>query len=208
MKTHIKICGITRKQDADDAIGLGVDYLGFVFYKGSPRYIDPVKAGKIIKNLGNSIAYVGLFVDAGKEEINLAIKNSGVNYLQFHGEENEIFCKQFNLPYIKTILMKDNVDLLECHNNFLSAHALLLDTYSKNLKGGTGRKFEWKKIITKDLKTPVMIAGGLTQDNVNELVINFNPYGVDVSGGVEVEKGKKDYNKMKNFILGVRNAAL
>jgi phosphoribosylanthranilate isomerase len=208
LNTKIKICGITRTEDALCAIELGADLLGFVFYKPSPRYIDPVDAGKIINIIGPLIINVGLFVNASKEEVILAIKDSGINCLQFHGHEDESFCKQFNLPYIKTILMKDNVDLLECHNNFLSAFALLLDTYSKNFKGGTGQKFDWKNINTKNFKLPIIVAGGLNKDNVNELIVNFKPYGVDISGGVEKEKGKKDYNMMKTFILGVRNAAL
>lgn len=205
LRTKIKICGITEKTDAIDASELGVDALGFVFYKPSSRYIDPENAGKIIDALDPFLTRVGLFVDASAEEINLAIRKSKVNCLQFHGDETEGFCNQFGLPYIKSIAMRDGVVLIENCDIYSTASALLLDTYSDKLKGGTGQKFDWRKIPEK-LPLPIIVAGGLNNNNVSNLINTVNPYGVDISGGVEIKKGKKDYAMMRDFILGVNNA--
>ena len=207
MKTKIKICGITNEEDALSASDLGADALGFVFYKGSPRYVDPRDIVNLCKNIGPFVTRVGLFVDASASQVKDAIHASSINCLQFHGNETEDFCNKFGLPYIKSILMKDDVNLLECCNKYQSATAILLDTYSEALKGGTGLKFDWSA-IPKNLPCHLIVAGGLNNENVSELIDKINPYGVDVSGGVEVRKGKKDYNLMKEFILGVNNAAV
>ena len=207
MKTKIKICGITNNKDALAAQDLGADALGFVFYKDSPRYVDPKDVFNLSKNLGPFVTRVGLFVDASVGQVNEGIRISRINCLQFHGNESENFCNQFGLPYIKSILMRDDINLLECCSKYKSASAILLDTYSESLKGGTGLKFDWNT-IPKDLTCQLIVAGGLNNKNVGELIDKINPYGVDVSGGVEIEKGKKDYNLMKEFILGVNNATV
>jgi len=207
MKIKIKICGITNEVDALSASDLGADALGFVFYKDSPRYVDPRDIVNLCKNIGPFVTRVGLFVDADVTQVRQAIHASSINCLQFHGNETEDFCNEIGLPYIKYILMKDDINLLECCNRYQSASAILLDTYSDSLKGGTGLKFDWS-VIPKDLPCKLIVAGGLNNNNVSELINEINPYGVDVSGGVEIEKGKKDYNLMKEFILGVNNAAV
>jgi phosphoribosylanthranilate isomerase len=207
MRTKIKICGITNPKNALDAVDLGVDALGFVFFEESPRYIEPKKARKIINLLPSFVLRVGLFVNASKEEVLSAISDSSVNVLQFHGDEDEQFCNQFNLPYIKAISFQDGVNLLEYCKLFTSSSAILIDTYSENMRGGTGKTFNWD-LLPKELPLPLIIAGGLDSGNVSSLINSINPYGVDVSGGVESDKGIKDYTMMKNFVLGVHNATV
>jgi len=207
MRTKIKICGITNSKNALDAVDLGVDALGFVFFGESPRYIEPKKARKIINLLPSFVLRVGLFVNASKEEVLSAISDSSVNVLQFHGNEDEQFCNQFNLPYIKAISFQDGVNLLEYCKLFTSSSAILIDTYSENMRGGTGKTFNWD-LLPKELPLPLIVAGGLNSGNVSSLINSINPYGVDVSGGVESDKGIKDYTMMKNFVLGVHNATV
>jgi len=207
LRTKIKICGITNLKNALEAVELGVDALGFVFLTESPRYIRPKKARAIIDLLPSFVLRVGLFVNAPKEEVLLAITESRVNLLQFHGDEDEKFCNQFNLPYIKAISFKGGINLLECCQLFASSSAILIDTYSKEMRGGTGKTFNWD-LVPKKLPLPLIIAGGLDSENVSLLINSVNPYGVDVSGGVELKKGIKDHNMMKNFVLGVNNAAI
>lgn len=207
MRTRVKICGITKKSDALYASDLGVDALGFVFYEDSPRFVDPELVGHITSCLHPFILRVGLFVNAKNDFVEESIVKSRINLLQFHGDESEDFCNQFNLPYIKSISMKDNINLIECSKKYNSASALLLDTYSEKLKGGTGEVFDWKK-IPKEYSTPLVIAGGLNPNNVEKLIKSVKPFCVDVSGGVEIKKGIKDKEKMKNFMKGVTDATL
>ena len=189
-------------------LSLGVDALGFVFFSESPRYIEPKKAREIINLLPSFVLRVGLFVNASKEEVLSAISESRVNMLQFHGDEDENFCNQFNLPYIKAISFKDGINLLEyCQLFSFKLQQFLIDTYSQKMRGGTGKTFNWD-LIPKQLPLPLIIAGGLDSNNVSSLINSVNPYGVDVSGGVELDKGIKDHNMMKNFVLGVNNAAI
>jgi phosphoribosylanthranilate isomerase len=207
LRTKIKICGITNLKNAREAVELGVDALGFVFFSESPRYIKPKKARAIINLLPSFVSRVGLFVNAPKQEVLSVISESRVNLLQFHGDEDENFCNQFNLPYIKAISFKDGINLLEYCHLFASSSAILIDTYSQEMRGGTGKTFNWD-LIPKHLPLPLIIAGGLNSKNVSSLINSVNPYGVDVSGGVELDKGIKDYNMMENFVLGVNNAAI
>ena len=207
MRTRVKICGITKKKDALFASNLGVDALGFVFYKDSPRYIDPIDAGKIISCLHPFVLRVGVFVNNDAAFVRDSIIKSKINFLQFHGDESEEYCNQFNLPYIKAISMKEDINLLECCNNYKSASALLLDTFSKKLKGGTGTVFDWKK-IPRNLGLRLIIAGGLNSENIISLIKTVKPFCVDVSGGVESSKGVKDEKKMKDFMIGVNDATL
>ena len=205
--TKVKFCGITNLKDAISAAELGADALGFVFYPKSPRFISPKNAKEIIKKLPPFISMVGLFVNQSKSEVEEVIKGCPLNLLQFHGDENESFCKQYNLPYIKAISMKSDVDLLKCIQEYNSAKALLLDTFSKVARGGSGEVFDWKMIPPNTLK-PIIVAGGLTPENVQTLLEVISPYGVDVSSGIEINKGLKDYKLMKKFILGVTNAGV
>ena len=203
----VKICGITNLEDALNAQSLGADALGFVFCEDSPRYISPKDAGDIIKKLPPFVKSVGLFVNEKKEMIDDALKTSSIDLIQFHGDEDESFCKQFNLPFIKAIRVIDGINLLEYMSYFESASALLLDSYSGNARGGTGHQFNWELIPT-ETNVPLVIAGGLNPDNIKSLLEQRQPYAVDVSSGVESAKGKKDLNKMKQFMDGVKNATL
>ena len=192
MRTRVKICGITKKKDALIASDLGVDALGFVFYKASPRYIDPIEAGKIISFLHPFILRVGLFVNNDADFVRDSIIKSKINFLQFHGDESEEYCNQFNLPYIKAIPMKEDINLLECCEDYKSASALLLDTFSKKVEGWKwGTVFDWKK-IPRNLSLPLIVAGGLNSENISSLIKIVKPFCVDVSGGVESSKGVKD----------------
>ena len=194
-------------KDAILASDLGVDALGFVFYKESPRYIDPIEAGKIISFLHPFILRVGLFVNNDTDFVRDSIIKSKINFLQFHGDESEEYCNQFNLPYIKAIPMKEDINLLECCKDYKTASALLLDTFSNKVKGGSGVVFDWKK-IPRNLSLPLIIAGGLNSENISNLIKIVKPFCVDVSSGVESSKGVKDEEKMKEFMIGVNDATL
>ena len=184
MKIEFKRCGITNLEDALDASILGADALGFVFVGKSPRYITPLNTSIIIDALPPFISKVGLFVNPSKEEVEDAIRVAKFDLLQFHGDENEEFCNQFNLPYIKAISVKSEVNLVEYETNYNSASAPLLDTYSEKARGGTGTTFDWN-LITAEESKPLIIAGGLNNENITDLLRNTTPYAVDVSGGGE-----------------------
>ena len=203
-RTRIKICGITNLQDAKVAIDEGVDAIGLVFCENSPRYINISRAKEIVENTTPFVNCVGLFVDAEKEYINDVLKEVALDTLQFHGQESEQACALYNKPYIKAIRMNKNINLSEEAEKYFSAHALLLDTYIEGLPGGTGIVFDWD-LIPKDIAKPIILAGGLNASNVKDAIKKISPYAVDVSGGVEVEKGKKDPSKIKEFINEVMN---
>ena len=207
MIVKIKICGITNFEDALNASRLGADALGFVFVENSPRYITPHDAAHIINKLPPFINKVGLFVDPSKQEVEDAARIANFDLLQFHGDESEGFCNQFNLPYIKAISVKTDVNLLEYSRQYASASALLLDAYYEEARGGTGKTFDWN-LIPKEGSIPLIVAGGLNNENIADLLRQVMPYAVDVSGGVEISKRQKDCKKMEDFILGVRNATL
>ena len=207
MIAKVKFCGITNLDDAITACQLGVDALGFVFYSKSSRFISPNEANEIIQKLPPFISTVGLFVNQSKLEVEEAIKACPVNLLQFHGDEDEFFCNQYNLPYIKAISMKSDINLLKCIEDFDSAKALLLDSYSEDTRGGSGKVFDWKSIPLNPSK-PFIVAGGLNPINIKILLELIGPYGVDVSSGIESRKGLKDYQLMNEFILGVTNAGI
>ena len=198
-RTRVKICGITNLKDAKFAEIAGAYAIGLVFYKNSPRYISISKAKEIVQNVTPHLNCVGLFVDEDKEYINSVLEQVELDILQFHGQESEQTCAFFNKPYIKAIRMNDDTNLPEEVEKFSSAKALLLDTYVEGLSGGTGKVFDWN-MIPKKLKKPIILAGGLNVDNVKDAIKKVNPYAVDVSGGVEIEKGKKDPDKIKEFI--------
>ena len=203
-RTRIKICGITNLQDAKAVIDEGVDAIGLVFCENSPRYINISKAKEIVENTMPFVNCVGLFVDAEKEYINDVLKEVALDTLQFHGQESEQACALYNKPYIKAIRMNENINLSEEVEKYFSAHALLLDTYIEGLPGGTGIAFDWD-LIPKDMAKPIILAGGLNASNVKDAIKKISPYAVDVSGGVEAEKGKKDPSKIKEFINEVMN---
>jgi len=203
MPHRVKICGITNLDDALAAASLGADALGFVFYKKSPRYIDPIKANEIVANLPPFITPVALFVDALDQDIENLIEGSSRWVIQFHGNELEEDCLKFGRPYIKALRVKNEDYLLSQLTKYPSASALLLDAYKEGVPGGTGETFNWE-VIPKDMKIPIILAGGLSPSNITKALEIQGIYAVDVSGGVEQSKGIKDRVKLEEFILGVK----
>lgn len=203
-RIRTKICGITRIEDARAAISAGADALGFVFYQGSPRFIEPHQARGIISQLPPFPAKVGLFVNPEGEFVSSVLETVSLDVIQFHGEETPGFCGNFNRPYIKAVRMKNDIDLNAICEHYADAAALLLDSYSETVHGGTGASFDWGK-IPRDLPRPIILAGGLTVENVRGAIAQVGPYAVDVSSGVELDQGIKDKDKMTAFIREVLN---
>jgi len=204
-RVRVKICGITRPADALAAACLGADAIGLVFYTGSPRAISIDRARDIVAVLPPFVSKVGLFVNARPEEINAALENVALDILQFHGDESPDQCRGYSKPYIKAVRMRKSVDLESFPDRFSDAMAFLLDAHVAGIRGGTGQTFDWSR-IPAGLAKPIILAGGLTSENVAEAIRRVSPYAVDVSGGVESGKGIKDPAKIAEFIREVRNA--
>jgi phosphoribosylanthranilate isomerase len=204
-RTRVKICGITRVEDAISAVNAGADAIGLVFYAPSPRALTIAQAQQIVAAIPPFVSIVGLFVNAMQNEIEAVLSKVRLDILQYHGDETASDCQQINLPYYKAIRVKADINLLQCEAEFKSAKALLLDTYSEAAVGGTGQVFDWN-LIPNNMTKPVILAGGLTADNVALAIRQVMPYAVDVSGGVEASRGIKDAAKIAAFIQGVRNA--
>lgn len=204
--TRVKICGITNLEDGQQAAQAGADALGFVFYGPSPRNVEVDRAASIIAALPPFVTSVGLFVDAEPEFIEQVIKATGLDLLQFHGDESESQCAQYGVPYIKALRMRPDVDLArQCHT-FASSRGILLDAYVPGKAGGTGQTFDWSQ-IPQQLDFPIVLAGGLDPYNVQTAIQTVRPWAVDVSGGVEQAKGKKDPALVSAFIEGVHSVS-
>src|SRR5690606_2758256 len=182
MPTRIKICGITRVEDALAACATGADALGFVFHAPSPRNIEPEAARAIVAQLPPFVTTVGLFVDREADAIERVAAQVRLDLLQFHGDETPQFCASFGRPYIKAVRMRPGIDLLEYAARFVQARGLLLDAYVSGTHGGTGSRFDWR-LVPRDLATPIVLSGGLTPENVEEAVRTLRPWAVDVSSG-------------------------
>lgn len=202
MRTRIKICGITREEDAMSAAELGADAVGLVFYPPSPRCVSIPQALAISNALPPFVNIVALFVNPTKAEVTQVVSSLRVDLLQFHGDEEERACVQYGLPYLKAIRVKSDTNLIQYEQLYPTAKALLLDTYSDHAFGGTGETFDWA-VIPKKMSKPIILAGGLSVDNVAKAVLQVRPYAVDVSGGVELSKGIKDPVKIAKFISAV-----
>ncbi|MEK7876653.1 MAG: phosphoribosylanthranilate isomerase [Pseudomonadota bacterium] len=205
MATAVKICGITRLEDALAAVRAGAHAIGLVFCRASPRCVAPAEAGAIIRALPPFITTVGLFVDAPAAEVSSTLAQAPVQLLQFHGAERPDYCRQFRRPYVKAVRMRPGVDLLQYARDYHDARALLLDAYVEGLHGGSGVAFDWS-LIPSGLPLPVILSGGLIAENVGDAVRRVRPCAVDVSSGVESGKGIKDAARIAAFIAGVRNA--
>ena len=197
--TKVKICGITNSLDAQQVCNSGADAIGLVFYPPSPRYVELDQAVNIVAALPPFMTSVALFVNADRTQIDAVLEKVKVDIIQFHGDESESFCASFSRPYIKAIRMQDEVDLYALEKQYFTARALLLDTYKKGIPGGTGESFNWDK-VPYDLSTPIILAGGLDSENIAQAIRQVKPYAVDVSGGVEAAKGRKDHNKIIAFM--------
>jgi len=201
----IKICGITNLEDALAAAAAGADALGFNFYKKSPRCIEPQKAAEIIEQLPPFIVPVGIFVNEREDRIREILASTGIQAVQFHGDESPEFCQRFGGRVIKAFQVKDKESLKNMAHYRVGA--FLLDSYKDGVRGGTGVAFDWHLAVVAKTFGKIILAGGLTPENVAEAVKLVQPYGVDVAGGVEKEKGVKDHAMLKKFITEVRRAS-
>ena len=201
--TRIKICGITRVQDALTAAHNGADAIGLVFYQRSPRHVSIAQARQLADALPPFVSIVGLFVNADAAFVREALANVPLDLLQFHGDETPEYCAQFHRPYLKAIRVRAGIDLLQCASDFRSAKGLLLDAHVEGTPGGTGTAFDWTLIPGK-LPLPVILSGGLDAKNVAAAIKQVRPYAVDVSSGVETGKGIKDAAKIAAFINEVK----
>lgn len=203
MRTRVKICGITRVEDALAAAQLGADAIGLVFYNRSPRRVSVDQARAIARSLPPFVTRVGVFLDLDDEDVQAAIAAVGLDVLQFHGDEPAETYRAFGRPYIKAVRMQDGVDLYAEQQVYADAAGLLLDAYVANMPGGSGQAFDWSR-VPQDLEKPVILAGGLTPDNVRAAITAVRPFAVDVSTGVEKSKGIKDVAKVSAFIKNVK----
>lgn len=210
-RTRIKICGLTRGEDVQAAVAAGTDAIGFVFYPGSPRYIAPTAAARLIAAMPPFVTAVGLFVNASEEQVAQVLAQVPVALLQFHGDETPAQCTAITgavgRPYIRALRVHQNMrpaDLLECAQDYRDAAGLLLDTFVDSY-GGAGKVFDWS-VIPKELAPRVVLSGGLSVQNATDAVLRVRPYAVDVSSGVELSKGIKDAGKIRAFIEAVRKA--
>jgi phosphoribosylanthranilate isomerase len=199
MRTRVKVCGITRIEDALAVVEQGGDAIGLVFYEQSPRNVSIEIAKEIVDSIPPFVSVVGLFVNANQTKIETVLSEIRLDMLQFHGDESHQECEQYKLPYLKAIRVKSDTNLLQYCNEFKSAKALLLDAYSETAMGGTGQTFDWS-LIPNNLPKPIILAGGLNADNVGLAIRQINPFAVDVSGGVELSKGIKDVDKIAAFM--------
>ena len=196
---RIKICGITRPGDAEQALALGADTVGCVFHAESARHVTADIAQDIQIAVGNAGTLVGLFVDPTVDQVQAVLDRIDLNVLQFHGQESPAFCEQFQRPYLKAVEMSVDVDLSAVNKAYESARGLLLDSAHEGQFGGTGQRFDWDW-IDAGLENRLMLAGGLSADNVGEAIRQVRPAAVDVSSGVERDKGIKDSDRMRAFI--------
>lgn len=194
----VKICGITNLDDALVAVAAGADALGFVFYDKSPRFINPVKAAEIILRLPPFVQTVGLFVNEETEQINWTVDYCGIDVVQLHGNETPDDCLEIKRRVIKAFRIQNNISIDPLNKYQVSGY--LLDAWSPDAYGGTGRTFNWELAEAAKQYGPVILAGGLIPENVAEAIKVVNPYAVDVSSGVESSLGKKDPQKVRAFI--------
>ena len=202
-RTRIKICGITREQDLDDAVALGVDALGFVFYPPSPRCLTVERAAMLAARVPAFVTAVGLFVNPDPGYVTGILGKVPLDLLQFHGEETPDACAAFGKPYVKAARMAPGIDLLEFAARYSRAKAMLLDAHVEAY-GGVGQGFDWN-LIPARVPLPIILSGGLNPANIERAIRQVRPWAVDVSSGVESAKGIKDRTKMAEFIAGVRH---
>ncbi|MGV8902128.1 MAG: phosphoribosylanthranilate isomerase [Pseudomonas sp.] len=200
-----KICGITRIEDALAAVDAGADAIGFVFYAKSPRAVSVEQARAIIAALPPFVTTVGLFVNISRCELTEILEIVPLDLLQFHGDETPEDCDGYHRPYIKALRVQAGDDIAASCRTYSRASGILLDTYVAGVPGGTGEAFDWS-LIPQTLSKPIILAGGLTPDNVAQAIAQVRPYAVDVSGGVEMSKGIKDHDRIRAFMHAVRGS--
>ena len=204
-RTRIKICGLTRNEDVDAAVDAGADAIGLVFYPRSPRYVAPDLAARLAQRVPAFVSVVGLFVNPEPAFVREVLAQVPLHLLQFHGDEAQADCAQYGRPWLKAARVRVGCDLLEFASLHRSASGILLDAYSEAY-GGTGHRFDWSLIPDAMDRRRLILSGGLDADNVGEAIRRIRPWAVDVSSGVEVDKGIKSAARIAAFIAGVRNA--
>ena len=202
--TRIKICGLTRPQDVDAAVAAGADAIGLVFYPASPRCIDLARAVELIRHVPPFVDIVGLFVNAAPTQVRAVLAAIPVHLLQFHGDEDDAYCRQFGRPFLKAVRVCPDIDLPGQMAAFPSAQAILLDAFVEGY-GGSGQAFDWT-LVPHELPKPIVLSGGLDANNVGDAIRRVHPAAVDVSSGVESGKGIKDAEKMRAFVMAVHRA--
>ena len=202
----VKVCGITNAEDAWAAVEAGADALGFIFYEQSPRYVVPAVASRIIAELPPLIMPVGVFVNEGMATVRSIMDTCGLAMAQLHGDENASYCHELSRPSMKALRLKDRGSLLALaeYQGRGGVRGFVLDTFSELTYGGTGQVTDWALAADVAKSTRILLAGGLTPDNVAEAIHTVRPYGVDVSSGVESAPGKKDHAKIRAFLEAVR----
>ena len=205
MRTRVKICGVTRPEDAAMAADLGADAVGLNFWPPGSRCIDADRAGEIVSVLPPMVTPVGVFVDPEQRQVEGVLARAALSVLQFHGDESPSECERYGLPYIKVIRVRGGEDWTEIEARYAGARALLLDSYRRNVPGGTGAVFDWSLAPAERAK-PLVLAGGLRVDNVAQAVQTVRPYAVDVCGGVEESPGRKSPALVGAFIREVFDA--
>ena len=198
-RTRVKVCGITRPEDALAAAMCGVDAIGLVFYQPSPRAVNVSAARQVIESLPPFVTTVGLFVNAAVAEVRDILRQVPLDLLQFHGDEAPEYCIVFGKPFIKAVPMSSGADVEDYARRFDMAAGLLLDSHGGGKTGGSGQRFDWAK-IPAGVNKPIVLAGGLNPDNVAEAIREVRPFGVDVSSGVESAKGVKDRELIRLFM--------
>lgn len=197
--TKVKICGFTEPDNARDASIAGVDAVGLVFYDKSPRNVDVQKAQEIIDALPPFVNRVGLFVNANPSFVDEILCEVPLDTLQFHGDESLLDCTQYQMPFIKSLRVRPDTNVVQVAEQFSSASAILLDSFNSSSFGGTGEAFDWS-LACVDISLPIILAGGLNSDNVSSAIRQVRPYAVDASSGVESAPGVKDIDKIEAFI--------
>jgi len=195
----VKICGITHTDVAIAAASAGADAIGLVFYEPSCRYVSPSRAAEIADAIPPFVQRVGLFVNATQKEVERVLSIVDIDLLQFHGDETPDFCDSFGGNYIKALAMQEGVDVIATMQTYKKAKGFLLDTYKPGQPGGTGEIFNWD-LFPSQYERPLILAGGLTVDNVQAAITKCRPYAVDVSGGVESQRGVKSIELIRAFI--------
>ena len=204
--TKVKICGITSAEDAAVAVEAGADALGFVFYRKSPRYIEPLVAKQIIMGLPPLVTAVGVFVDEEQQVVRSLMDDCGLALAQLHGQESAVYCQELGRPVLKALRVKARSSLLALaeFQGRAGVRGFVLDAFSDQAYGGTGQVIDWELAAEVARAAHILLAGGLTPDNVATAIQSVQPYGVDVSSGVEREPGRKDHEKVRAFIRAVR----
>ncbi|WP_020563324.1 phosphoribosylanthranilate isomerase [Methylosarcina fibrata] len=202
MRTRVKICGFTRVEDAVCAARLGVDAIGLVFYPPSPRNVEIAQAVRMVEALPAFVSVVALFVDEEESRIREVLRRVPVDCLQFHGDESAETCRRYGKRYIKAVRMRPGTDIPALARQYNDAAGLLLDAWHPGVQGGSGSRFDWE-LIPENCALPIVLAGGLEAGNARKAIHTVKPYALDVSSGVEAEKGVKDAAKMAAFMSEV-----